>query len=63
MYAVTVQTVRKVGGFEGSVPSPTFYLDENVQGIISEAHARKIVEDWLGFVAPAATHHITVVKV
>ncbi len=33
--------------WSGSVGSPTFYLDEGVQGIVSAAHAERIVTHWL----------------
>jgi hypothetical protein len=70
MYAITatVETVKIGSGdteWHGSVQVPTFYLDENVQGIIHEAHAASIarrVIDPLD-VIPADRIHITAVRV
>jgi hypothetical protein len=47
LYGITVQTETRDGDYTGSVSSPTFYLDSNVQGIVSEDHAKRIVEHWL----------------
>lgn len=47
-YAITVRVVRKLPtGYERGTDSPTFYLDPNVQGIVSEDHAKRIVEHWM----------------
>lgn len=46
-YAVNVQTETRNGKWTGAISSPTFYLDANVQGIVSEDHAKRIVEHWL----------------
>ena len=43
MYAITAQLLTTdVSGYAGSRQIPTFYLDERVQGIVSEDHARRI---------------------
>ena len=41
-YAVTASVHRNVEGWEQSHHLPTFYLDSNVQGIVSETHAARI---------------------
>ena len=65
MYAVTatVETDSK-GGYSGVRQIPTFYLDERVQGIVSENHAEIIALDILSAAGTnGATFHITAVKV
>ena len=51
LYQVQAQTKTEVtdslGTWEGAISSPTFYLDSNVQGIVSKEHAAKIVRHWL----------------
>ena len=42
MYAITAQLLTSDGDYTGSKQIPTFYLDERVQGIVSEEHARRI---------------------
>ena len=64
MYAVqaTVETVR--GVWTGMRQIPTFYLDESVQGIVSEEHAKTVALDVLSAAGTnGATFHITAVKV
>lgn len=47
-YAVTVRVAQKLPtGYTRTTDSPTFYLDPNVQGIVSEDHAKRIVEHWM----------------
>jgi hypothetical protein len=46
MYAITaVRVIYRRDGWTVARPLPTFYLNENVQGIMSEAHAENIVRD------------------
>ena len=46
MYAVQASFSHKTSdGYTGTRYSPIFYLDENVQGIRDEAHARQIALD------------------
>ena len=49
MYAVHVQITThgsdSAGKFSGSRGCPTFYLDSDVQGIVSESHAVNIAND------------------
>lgn len=49
------------GGYEwlGSTQVPTFYLDENVQGIVDEDHAREIALEILG----SGKYTITAVRI
>lgn len=47
MYQIQVTVVRRITdehgiGWDKTVQLPTFYLDENVQGIINAEHAVKI---------------------
>ena len=60
-YAVTVQYERpglmdSESTLTGSLP--TFYLDSNVQGIISEGHAASIIRTSLLRLMPTATFHV-----
>lgn len=48
MYAVLAQRQTTDGEWTGSVQVPTFYLDEQVQGILSSEQAHKIANDILG---------------
>jgi hypothetical protein len=41
-YAVIVHTSRKVDGWERRSHSPIFFLDGDVQGIVSADHAARI---------------------
>jgi hypothetical protein len=72
MYAITAQVETTIpsaaGPWQGSRQVPTFYLDETVQGITSEAHAERIAREILTTVltgsgqrAPRMT--VTAVKV
>ena len=45
MYAVTVSVTNSPQEWSETKHLPTFYLDENVQGITSEDHAKTIVLD------------------
>lgn len=48
MYAIqATYSHRTPDGWNGVRQIPTFYLDENVQGIVDEAHAEKIARDIL----------------
>ena len=42
MYAITVNIVMREGNWNRCGSLPTFYLDENVQGITDERHAEMI---------------------
>ncbi len=42
---------------------PTFYLDGNVQGIVSEDHAREIASAMFRSINPDAEFHIIAVEV
>lgn len=48
MLAITAQRATRRGDYTGSEQVPTFYLDENVQGIVSEDHAKRIAADIIG---------------
>jgi hypothetical protein len=47
LYAITVRTETRNGDYTGMIESPTFYLNSDVQGIVSEDHAKRIIEHWL----------------
>lgn len=47
LYGINVSTETRNGEYTGAVESPTFYLDSNVQGIVSTEHAERIVQNWL----------------
>lgn len=42
MYAIHATVVRDDGGYTFAAQCPTFFLDENVQGITGEDHATRI---------------------
>lgn len=42
MYAVSVIVTTEKDGWTCAVGVPTFFLDSNVQGIVSESHAQEI---------------------
>jgi hypothetical protein len=52
LYVVQVTSRRDRGGWESIRSTPTFFLDENIQGIVDEAHAARIVR---GIVDPHGT--------
>ena len=65
MYAIQA-TVRAATSGGGVVTRqvPTFYLDENVQGIVSEEHARQIAAEILWSVGlPALAAELTICAV
>ncbi len=41
-YAITATVTREGVGWQQSRQIPAFYLDSNVQGIVSEEHAQKV---------------------
>ena len=46
MYAVQASVLRTwPDGSSGHIQIPTFYLDENVQGIVGEEHAKNIARE------------------
>jgi hypothetical protein len=59
LYAVQATVETKRGEWSGMKQIPTFYLDSNVQGIISEEHACRIAADILGAGTEFATFHIS----
>lgn len=48
MYSVTATRKEERDGWECNRQIPTFYLDENTQGIVSVEHARQVAADILG---------------
>jgi hypothetical protein len=48
MYAVTATVTTLTDGWTSTRQVPTFYLDENVQGIVSEDHAARVAADIIG---------------
>lgn len=42
MYGISATRTFRVGESTSTAQVPTFYLDENVQGIMSEEHAVKV---------------------
>lgn len=56
---------RTPDGWTGSEGVPTFFLDENMQGIVGEAHAEKIARNVLGEDlehAPHITYSVSVAR-
>ncbi|HZQ78745.1 MAG TPA: hypothetical protein VFE55_15530 [Acidimicrobiia bacterium] len=61
-YAVTATVARTVDGWSSVTQVPTFFLDANVQGIVSEAHAEEIARTILTAAAGVgATLHVSAV--
>ena len=65
MYAVTATVeIEGKGGYSGMRQIPTFYLDETVQGILTEEHAKNVAWHILSAAGTnTATFHITAVRV
>lgn len=56
MYAIQATiSFRTANGWDVSRQVPTFYLHKNVQGIVSEDHARRIAEDVITAALPDRT--------
>lgn len=63
MYAISATVETQDGKYSGMRQIPTFYLDENVQGILDETGATKIALNVLSAMGTnSATFHITAVK-
>ena len=61
LYAVTVNYERPGladDAYTVSGSLPTVFLDSNVQGIVSEAHAESIVRSSLVTLLPTGTFHV-----
>lgn len=56
MYAITASVHTQQGEWKGVRHLPTFYLDENVQGIVSEEHAAKIARDIINPLGTVTMH-------
>jgi len=71
MYAIHATVEHKQGGWTAIRQVPTFYLNENVQGILTEHQARIVAEDILSAACDATSLarvgvtvdlHVTAVK-
>jgi len=62
MYAITATVSHYDGQYRGLRQIPTFYLNENVQGIKNEDHARVIAIDILDPFNTGCIAGLTVVK-
>jgi hypothetical protein len=63
MWAIQAQVCHERDGWKASTQVPTFYLDENVQGIISEEHAVKVATSIINPTADADLGvYVTAVK-
>jgi hypothetical protein len=65
MYAVVVYVETSQSGWTRVQGLPTFFLDEDVQGITSSLHAESIVRHMLQTIRPeknGVSYHITVLK-
>lgn len=62
LYAITARVFITQDGWERTVESPTFYLNANVQGILNEAAASRVVAHWLDRLVPTADVRVTAVK-
>lgn len=64
MYAIMAhRTTVLANGWVSNRSIPTFYLDENVQGIIGEEHAKMIAHSILDTGDANITYEITACKV
>lgn len=71
MYAITATTRRQFNQGKGDAWTysietrqvPTFYLDENVQGIVDEGHARLIASDIVDPYHDCFAVNITAIKI
>lgn len=64
MYAISAHVVTRADGdgWRATRQMPTFYLDESVQGIVSEDHARRIAKHILDPYGMYEELHVTAVK-
>lgn len=59
MYSVMAsQETKTPDGYTRVEHLPTFYLDENVQGIVSVEHAEKIAKDIVGEGADVSVYKV-----
>ncbi len=63
MYVINAHILRKNGAYLETVQVPTFYLEENVQGVTSEKEARKIAEKIINPFGMDMTIAVVAVKV
>ena len=64
MYGIQATVSRRDGQWEGTRQVPTFYLDERVQGIVSEDHAAEIARDIINpYRESALSVHVIAVKI
>jgi len=64
MWAITATVTYYCEGWQTTRQVPTFYLNENVQGILTEAHAKRITHTIINpFDDPDIETSITAVKV
>lgn len=59
-YVVHATVVKKRGGWTSSVQVPTFLLDADVQGIVSEEHAERVARQVVDPLGLADRVHISV---
>lgn len=62
-YAVNAQVVTEEDGWTSSIGVPTFYLDVDVQGIVSDDHAERIARRVVDPLGLAKEVHVSVARV
>lgn len=64
MWAVSATvSVKEQSGSTWAIQIPTFYLDENVQGIVSESQVEKIAHSIINPLKADMEIHLTICKV
>jgi hypothetical protein len=56
MFIIQATITKKTGGFSTTKQVPTFYLHEDVQGIVSAEHAEKIARSIIDPFGEYETH-------
>ena len=59
MYQIQGQIVYQDGEWEGSVGIPTFFLDEDIQGIVNVSHALEIAANVVDPLRKSKEIHLT----
>ncbi len=63
MYSIQAIIIQSVDGFQKSIQLPTFFLDENVQGIVDTNHAEEIAKSIICSVPNPSVIGVSIVAV
>jgi hypothetical protein len=58
MWAIAANIEMADGDYRFSRQLPTFYLHENVQGILTQEHAVKVARNLISLANPALIHNV-----